>query len=1465
VREASVLGILEIRSELLLGSEESEHTFTNQSPGFIRLITCTLDLNNHDSFKGFRSSLAEEHGPTMSTTSTAISSRQQAGMSVLQCPELSLSITLPQLVRGCDCFRFFEGGIAFVQNYSNLYLHKPPSWLHLEAELISREMFLLTNLKSDEQALFSILDGLGVLPNVKDKKLLQAQHHNALDIDMVPDWYDICLLVIGDPNSFEMERECLRKHVFPALKQLSQSLHVNFSWIESESNTISCNVEKTGEASRIVGVALESLELCHIGKTKPKQFVLSMMTGKERSLFPESKDLSIPVLTMNSRHSWVNDPSYVGLTIDELQVHSAFLRDPSKSECIFCFRDTEGRHSIAQEQGKITRTPHNITATMAAVQERLQLAGLSHRLLNGYTSMTSFSVFVMLRLWDIIYFHHHFTRPSCSRVLDRIKSKQQSLLQLNSTGYVVNSRIKDMLFFFEKAAQQSPCHLLCDGQSGCGKTSLLAHFASSRLSKGKPCVYYFGGHGDDAIMQYLSAELLLFCMRPIQDEQSRDPSDLFEYGLRAAAAHLKKDENLFLVLDSVSSEPLTMIFAKVAGLSLELRVRCIIGCAVGQEQLFHQYHPSANEWFISDQIYDKDALRDSSVFSLLQFHLDSVLFSHPEKLALTHSICDRVDARLTNKRKIQIAEQNVFPAPLFIFTAAAREASCRVSRSLIKPNFKPKSVQDLFVETVLERSEFGWERDVIDDILCFMALSRGGVPLALMIQMVYGGDNPPPARHNLMEILVPLRLFLKPWLQDCCDQFEFRHESYRDCVLQNYCVDLNRPIDGYLAHKVTLLHKKLSTFLLVLADPFVDKSWRGSCCTPFKELIFHLCEVVKGDAKDSESLDTIVETICNLHYIHRVLTKHPLKVQGLLEQFRMATQVLKILRDMEDVAKSLQADAIDAQLQQVEAFEGFVLINEKILSSEANSLLKVGIHESNEIVKSVVIQEKENFISRLKESLKVLKSTSDMFHTKLGDFQSVCSVLAQLGDMDRKLQRFLDLGVLLILNVEETSQFIQYRDNYFENSMILRQIFLESLQEDPGLLDYGPVHIPQKSDGYVWAKENMSSIESLSLQMRVCDAVPWADLGRYWESLFIRKSFLLQFSEFLNVESLNKIRQILFRNTVVIEHLFQQYSLLFADTQNIDQDAEYLDSGNLQLRSFNASDKIALKAIWVFMEDFDLLKEGCSLSEVNRWSINIQKINSLTKVMPGSDWHQGEKLLHFQDFLEIFLKIARSRFHKMPFFEALDVFCKHISRSISDDSCSMRGLEESGEESKFSFTREVLCNDDIVSVLKSDVEGMLITHEKRLLSCYEHFTEQIPEERSCRQTEQTAWNHAETYLTLNSDKFHFLCKAVGLVGSVYSKCSPFPFVSDAPPDSSLATDPKFGNPAKTQDITFIEFIGFIVHCSSTIQPHESVAESLRQWLGRLDLISGSQAAAFDPRAPAGSLWPVVGFKVKPEH
>jgi hypothetical protein len=1063
----------------------------------------------------------------------------------------------------------------------------------------------------------------------------------------------------------------------------------------------------------------------------------------------------------------------------------------------------------------------------------------------------------MLKLWDIIYFHHYLSgRQSCSSVLDRIQAKQQTLLELYATGYVVNSRIKDMLFIFEKAAQQSPCHLLCHGQSGCGKTSLLAHFASSRLSKGKPCVYFFGGHGDDSLMQYLSAELLRFCLKPIQDEQSRAPLDFFEYGLRAAAAHLKKDENLFLVLDNVSSEPLTMIFAKVAVLSLDLRVRCIVSCAIGQVQLFRPYHPSTNEWFIPNQADDKDALRVSSASSLLQFHLDSVIFSHSEKLALTERISDRLDARLTKKRKMQIAEQDVFPVPLFIFTAAAREASCRVSRSLIKPNFKPKSVQDLFVETVLERSEFGWERDVIDDILCFMALSRGGIPLALMIQMVYGGDNRPPTRHNLMEILVPLRLFLKPWLQDCCDQFEFLHESYRDCVLRNYCVDLNKPTDGYLAHKVTLLQKKLSMFLLILADPFSDKTWRGSCCTPFKELIYHLCEVVKGDAKDSESLDTIVETICNLHYIHSVLTKHPLKIQGLLEQFRMATQVLKILRDMEDVAKSLQADAIDAQLQQVEAFEGFVLMNEKILSSKANSHLNIGIHESNEIVKSVVVQEKENFISILQENFKVLKGTREMVHSKCEDIELLCSTFAQLGEMDSKLQGFLDLGGLLLLDSEETAQFIQYRENFVEDSMILRQIFLEELKRDSELLDYGPVAIPKASDGYIWAKENISRIESLSLQMRVCHAVPWADLGRSWETLFTRKSFFLQFSEFLDAKALSKIRQTLFKTTEVIERLFRQYSLLFADEQNLDQDAENFDSRHLNQNSFNVSDQIALKGIWVFMEDFDLLNEDCSLSLVNRWSINIQKSNSQTKVLIGSDWHLGEKVFHFQDFVEILLRIAQARLHRMPFLEALDVFCKHVSSSIP-------GLDKSGKKTKISLTREVLCNEDIVSVLKSDVEGMLITHEKRLLSCYEHFTEHSPEEGADYQAQQKTLNHAETYLTLKLDNFHFLCKSVGLVDSVYSKCYPFHCVSDAPNEASLVTDPKFCNSAKTQEITFVEFVGFIVSCSCSTQPHESTAESLRLWLGRLDLIGGSQPAAFDPRAPAGSLWPVVGFKVRP--
>ena len=1178
-----------------------------------------------------------------------------------------------------------------------------------------------------------------------------------------------------------------------------------------------------------------------MGAPRAKTFFLSMLDtgGVNHS---EIVSCDIP-LAAGSQYSWINDQGYLALSIDEILIHAAFLRSSSNSECLFCFRSSDELDKKL-ETGK--KSAVDARKTAAAIRIRLENLGMLRKLLDGYSSLTSFSIFALSRLWEIIMHHHGPTSEQPARPFDEMKSKQETILAFYSSGYVETAQVREKLCIFEKAALSFPCHLICSGSSGSGKTCMAAHISASKLQQGTPCIYYFGGFGDDIVPDYLCSELSRTYMLPLDLQHIKDPAEKLECALKAAAIHLRKEEFLFLVLDNLSPADASVIVSVVLRLSKDFRIRCIFNMSQGN--VVESFQPVVKEWSILEQPQAANTLREAE-YVLIDFELDSLQYTKQERMALAEVMCRRFDINLDKRIKIQMLGQDITPISLFIYSLTARSSSSRISRNPPKINVSAKSLEDLFAEAVLERSEFGWERDVVDDIICFLAICRRGLPLALVVEMVQKWESSSSGQHTLMNVLLPLRPFLKPWAL-VCTHLEYLHSAYKLFVLERYCVDSNRVKDGLSIQKITNLHKKISTVLISLADPDSDLTWRGFCSMPFIDLVYHLYESVMGDHKDRASLDTIVEVVCNLRFISSVIVRHPLKSSGLLEQYELASNILKTLRDLEDVSKSLQADAIDAQIQQVHAFEDFIRSQKDLLDANQGSLMLLALQSSNEIVRTRAVQELDAFCSLLRENIAILQNLLGRTKSEDMTIETCCSLLCSLGKMRTKIAAYLELGCLQVLSSDEQLYaHIEYL--FFEVTLNLRSAFLSKLKINSSSSQQKLLLNENIDDRDTGIDERISKLEAISLQMTVCNAVPWTDLGHSWEILFTRKSFHIQFSDLLTGSTLNSIRQILFRNMAYIENLFLKYRLLFSEESNTE--SETVEAYSLNLVS--ESSTILLKAIWVFLEDYALLDKNCCLSLVNKWGIRMQISNAEVPLSTESDWHKGEKIFRFQDFVEYILRIAQARYNDMPFLQALDKFCLQISSSAQRTfKCP-----NSTANTRIASIRDIMCSEELVSLLRSDVEGMLITHERRLLSCFEHFSENefdIGDESlygpKHHQTlpDIVQQNKDQSYFTLTKNGFSKLCKSIGLGENSND-------VTERADSKLFDQDWDFA-----WEMTFVEFVGFVTHVAHVSLQCESLAESLRLWLNKLESVSGTQSVAFDPQAPAGSLWKIVGFRVR---
>ena len=1439
--EASTLAKLEANIEIFMKSSEKELSFTDGSPGTVKfkvvfLRTC-LEADEQGSEPP---ELLVENSLIGDITSSVLRKKLL---------ENKITISLPQLMKGSICFKFRDGGIGFVQNFAKFCiknLSDAPAWMHLESQLLKQDFFCLSDLQvpSNFRSLSSILFGVGILPETNSQQL-------AYNSD---DWYDVCLLIAGDQERFRTEMDCLKEHVFPALQYSCLSLRVNFSWIES--NII---VDSNPGASsdllnfqRDINLALESKVISRIGKGQTKHFILNMV---DCEIVPFLITRPDQLIITSKTNSWVNDAKYLGLSVEEIELYSGFLNQPNASECIFYFRDEKKIDLVhkqeSEETNKLSANALKNRKTLMEVRQYLNNAGLSHRLLES-NSLTSFSIFALTRLWDIILHYHgpqsqsQNTQDTTSDRVERERAKQEELLRFYSSGYIETEEVKQKLLIFEKAAKEISCHLICYGSPGSGKTSLLAHFASSIQRQGSSCLYYFGGSADEFAVNYLSAQLLQMCLKPTEKVQNRDPAKYMAYALKSAAVLLRPEEYLFLVLDNLSAGQLDMITAVVLPLCIDLRVRCVISKPLISQEIscVHNDVTIVTKWNTLQEVYTAMNPEKVAQNTILEIRLNSLNYCKSERLALIGAISKQLDVVLNKKERIKIIDNDLQPSPHYIYMSVARQASVSVSSLSPKRNFLPKSLDDLFAETVLERSESGWERDLIDDILCFLAICRQGISLAVVIEMSRGIHSLYSGAHNIVKIILPLRPFLKPWLRDCCNQLEFLNIWYKERIIQKYCVDS----EAFLTNKITLLHKKLSAVLLGLADPYGDKSWRGCCRMPYVDLVYHLCESVKGDTKDRASLDTVVELVSSLNFIHAVIVRHPLKVEGLLEQFQTAIKVLKTLRDLEDVSKSLQADAIDAQLQKVKAFEDFVLSKKDILDLNDDYIMKAAMHYSNEIVKTVAVTELEMFLSLLHQNAQRLQDIQCTLYSHDADLNKSCLFMAELGKLSSQLDSYLEIGCLQVLCPDELKKYNHYKEQSFETVLFLRKIFLSGLKKNDRSFAKQQILQYLIENDEDWSQNSILNLDALSMQMNQCNALPWADLGYCWETLFIRKSFFLKFSNLVTTGALNSIRQILFRNSEQIKILFIKYKIPF--TENSAGEGIVKTDDTLKKPIYISEiDKVSLKGIWVFMMDYDLLGEHCSLCHVNQWAIGMHKTNSDSKCSVESDWHKGEKLLNFQDFLEILLCIAEVSFKEQSFMLALDTLCEHIKAPAS---------EESKQESILLFSKEAVCNEDLVSVLKSDVEGMLITHEKRFLSCFQYFAADEKSSTSSWQGSQQE-EKEQIYYNIQSTSFARLCKSLGLVGGIYDQLClslqhRFTLGKDKLPDQG----------SSKWEMTFIEFLGFIALCAHKSQKVDSLAEAMRLWLSKLVPVLSSQATAFDPHAPAGQLWPQVKFRIRNE-
>jgi len=288
------------------------------------------------------------------------------------------------------------------------------------------------------------------------------------------------------------ERDLLVKHVFPALRRLCDERFVSLTEVDFRWGI----TEEQSAEGQILPICLEEIDRC-------RPFFIGVL-GERYGWVPSA----LPIDLIEAE-PWLVPLVETGASVTEMEILHGALNDPERATCtLFYFRDPNYIKSLSEAEwpsmveGVNSEEVTHLGPTEALKQsqeretklrllkDRIRESGLP--LLDNYADPETFAESVEVQFKQVI--DKLFPHEEVPDPLDQETIGQRSYALRKLLAYVDRPVHTQALNAFAVGSSAAP-GLLVTGDSGSGKTALLAHWAKAWKENNPDCFvfeHYFG-------------------------------------------------------------------------------------------------------------------------------------------------------------------------------------------------------------------------------------------------------------------------------------------------------------------------------------------------------------------------------------------------------------------------------------------------------------------------------------------------------------------------------------------------------------------------------------------------------------------------------------------------------------------------------------------------------------------------------------------------------------------------------------------------------------------------------------------------------------------------------------------------------------------------------------------------------------------------------------------------------------
>ncbi|MFP3041410.1 tetratricopeptide repeat protein [Treponema primitia] len=345
-------------------------------------------------------------------------------------------------------------------------------------------------------------------------------------------------------KDMQAERDYLVMKIFPAIRRYCEERDISFLELDLRWGIS----EEESKQGKVVDICLKEIE-----NTTP--FFIGILgerygwvpSPEERRLIGENTDVF-------EEYPWVNDELDKGTSITEMEIQQGVLRMNKKINAYFYFRSPEMKTSgkFREKSGSDEEKKHD--ALKKTLREQQDYPVKDYRSIENLGDMVEKDLKALV---DKLFPQGALT------LFEKERLEQQSFLKSRTRVYTPSGDTRQKLDDFVKTSGEGAERaLVVTGESGIGKSALLANWIQNRENKSEKVLYHFIGNSSSEgdyrkITKYLINDIIKVCgLRPAEEKSRMDNdapkgADNLKDNLQNLLWTAAEKEKLILVLDGM--------------------------------------------------------------------------------------------------------------------------------------------------------------------------------------------------------------------------------------------------------------------------------------------------------------------------------------------------------------------------------------------------------------------------------------------------------------------------------------------------------------------------------------------------------------------------------------------------------------------------------------------------------------------------------------------------------------------------------------------------------------------------------------------------------------------------------------------------------------------------------------------------------------------------------------------------